>query len=257
MMPDAERRVVLVTGGSSGIGRAVVEDFSGHGCPVVVLDRQGPDPPFPPGVLLVTGDVTVAEDNQRAVDAALDRHGELNVLVANAGIHDGGVGVADLPGCDLAMLARRVFDVDVVGYLLGANAAAGALARCGGSMIFTLSDASFMVRGNGSGVVYAAAKHAALGIVRHLAASLAPRVRVNAVAPGGVVTDLRAAVGERDEYPVFTRPAEMAETIRELNPLGTVLTAAQLAPLYRFLASDAALGLTGEVIRPDGGLAVR
>ncbi len=248
---------MLVTGGSSGIGRAVVEDFARHGSRVVVLDQQVPDAPFPPEVLFVAGDVAVAKDNQRAVDAALGTHGALNVFVGNAGIHDGGVGVADLPGDELAVLARRVLDVDVLGYLLGANAAADALARCGGAMIFTLSDASFMVRGNGAGVVYAAAKHAALGIVRHLAASLAPRVRVNAVAPGGVVTGLRAAVGERDVRPVFTRPAEMGETIRALNPLGTMLTAAQLAPLYRFLASDAALGLTGEVIRPDGGLAVR
>jgi 2,3-dihydroxy-2,3-dihydrophenylpropionate dehydrogenase len=114
-----------------------------------------------------------------------------------------------------------------------------------------------VVRGNGAGVVYTAAKHAALGVVRHLAAHLAPRVRVNAVAPGGVVTGLRAANGTGGERPVFAEPELIRERIRTSNPLGVVLTPEELAPLYRFLASSAAAGMTGEVLRPDGGLAVR
>ncbi|MFI9388813.1 SDR family oxidoreductase [Kutzneria sp. NPDC052558] len=248
--------VALVTGGSSGIGRAVTDEFTEHGYRVVVLDREEPREPFPPDVVLVRGDVRSPRDNERAVEAAL-RLGGLDVLVANAGLHDGGVRLCDRDGDELAELARRVLDVDVVGYLLAARAAAEPLIRAGGTMIFTLSDASFVVRGNGSGVVYAAAKHAALGVVRHLAADLAPRVRVNAVAPGGVVTGLRAAVGGEDTAEVFDQPDEISRVIQEFNPLGVVLTARQLAPLYRFLASPEAAGMTGEVLRPDGGLAVR
>lgn len=250
-------RAVVVTGGSSGIGRAVVDDFAAHGHPVVVLDLDPPATPFPPAVTLVTGDVCSDEDNRRAVETAVARHGGLHAFVGNAGVHDGGVGVRDLPGPELAALARRVLDVDVVGYLLGARAAAEELARGGGSMVFTLSDASYLVRGNGAGVAYAAAKHAALGLVRHLAGDLAPRVRVNAVAPGGVVTGLRAAVGAEGSREVFDRPEDISRVIQDFNPLGVVMTPEQLAPLYRFLASDAAAGLTGEVLRPDGGLAVR
>lgn len=248
--------VALVTGGSSGIGEAVVRDLAAHGHRVVVLDRQGPELPFPGTVTLVAGDVRSAADNESAVAVALRLHGRLDLFVGNAGVHDAGAGLRDLDGEELADVARRVLDIDVVGYLLGARAAVGPLERTGGSMVFTLSDASFTVSGNGAGVAYAAAKHAALGVVRHLASDLAPRVRVNAVAPGGVVSNLRAVVG-RGTRAVYENPDEIARTIREFNPLGVVLTPAELAPLYRFLASAEAAGMTGEVLRPDGGLAVR
>ncbi|MEW2512414.1 SDR family oxidoreductase [Streptomyces sp. NPDC046870] len=248
---------MLVTGGSSGIGRAVVEEFAAHGDPVVVLDREEPADGFPDGVTFVGGDVRRAADNERAVTTAVRLHGGLGVFVGNAGIHDAGTTLLDLPGAELGVLMQRVWEVNVLGYLLGARAAAEELKSTAGSMVFTLSDASFLVRGNGAGVAYAVSKHAALGLVRHLAADLAPHVRVNAVAPGGVLTGLRAAVGESDDRAVYDRPEEIARAIRDLNPLGVVLDPGRLAALYRFLASEAASGMTGEVLRPDGGLAVR
>lgn len=254
---DGRPPVVLVTGGASGIGRAVVDEFVRYGSPVVVLDRDKPVEPFPSAVTVITGDVREPRDNDRAVAAAVRTHGRLDVFVGNAGVHDGGVCLGDRPAAELAVLARHVLDVNVVGYLLGARAAAEPLRTTGGCMIFTLSDASFLVQGNGSGVAYATAKHAALGLVRHLAADLAPHVRVNAVAPGGVVTGLRAVDPDGATAAVFADPEPILDGIRRLNPLGVVLTPAQLAPLYRFLASDLAAGLTGEVLRPDGGLAVR
>ncbi|ARQ70843.1 SDR family oxidoreductase [Streptomyces marincola] len=249
--------VAVVTGGSSGIGRAVVADLAAHGYRVAVLDRDVPGDAGESGgtdrVRWVSGDVRDPDAHDEVLDVALSRFGGLDLFVGNAGVHDGGFGVRDLSGAELAEVARHVLDVDVVGYLLGARAAAGPLAGSGGSMVFTLSDASFVVRGNGAGVVYTAAKHAALGVVRHLAADLAPAVRVNAVAPGGVVTGLRTADG-RD---VFADADAIAATVREFNPLGALLSPEDIAPLYRFLASPMAAGMTGEVLRPDGGLAVR
>lgn len=247
-----ERPVALVTGGTSGIGRAVVADLAGHGYAVVAFDRSEPESPLPPDVRLVRGDVTSPADNERAVAEAL-RWGRLDLFVGNAGIHDGGVRLRDRDGVGLAELTRRVLDVDVVGYVLGARTTAEHLVRSRGSMVFTLSDASFMVSGNGSGIAYAAAKHACLGVVRWLAADLAPEVRVNAVAPGGVITGLQAADGQE----VYAEPEPIADAIRSLNPLGVLATPEQLAPLYRFLAGPDAHGLTGEVLRPDGGLRVR
>ncbi|WP_414170505.1 SDR family oxidoreductase [Streptoverticillium reticulum] len=255
----AEREpVAVVTGGASGIGRAVVADLAAHGYRVAVLDRDVPghgdgDREDAGRVRWVAGDVRDPDAHDRVVDIALSLFGGLDLFVGNAGVHDGGIGVRDLAGAELAEVARHVLDVDVVGYLLGARAAAGALADSRGSMVFTLSDASYLVRGNGAGIAYAAAKHAALGVVRHLAADLAPSVRVNAVAPGGVVTGLRTVDGHR----VFAGAEEVTATVRGFNPLGVVLQAEQVAPLYRFLASSLAEGMTGEVLRPDGGLAVR
>lgn len=256
-MPGAGERCrsVLVTGGMSGIGRAVVCAFAGHGDRVVVLDAAEPAS-LPDGVLAVRGNVCSVDDNERAVATALDATGRLDVFVGNAGIHDGGVGVRDVRPGELAALWRRVLDVDVLGYVLGAKAAVDALVETRGCMVFTLSDACFLVQGNGAGLAYTAAKHAALGVVRHLAAELAPHVRVNGVAPGGVITGLRAAT-PAGEQRVFDDPARIEADIRRLNPLGVALRADEIAPLYTFLASPAAVGMTGEVLRPDGGLSVR
>ncbi|WP_147116245.1 SDR family oxidoreductase, partial [Pseudonocardia sulfidoxydans] len=99
--------------------------------------------------------------------------------------------------------------------------------------------------------------HAALGLVRHLAADLAPRVRVNAVAPGGVITGLRAVDADGGVRNVFIDPDGVREQVRRLNPLGLALTPEQLAESYLFLAGAGASGMTGEVLRPDGGLSVR
>ena len=255
--PGVTPRCVLVTGGTSGIGRSVVDEFVRAGDHVVVLDRDEPGDDLDGIATVVIGDVRRAEDNERAVETALRQCGRLDVFVGNAGVHDGGLGLLDLSPDELADVVRGVFEVDVMGYLLGARAAAKALIASQGCMVFTLSDASFVVSGVGAGVGYSIAKHASLGLVRHLAATLAPDVRVNAVAPGGIVTGLRkASVGEALQ-PMFDDPGAVESQVRGLNPLGTMLTPDQIAPLYTFLASPAAVGMTGEVIRPDGGLSVR
>jgi 2,3-dihydroxy-2,3-dihydrophenylpropionate dehydrogenase len=250
------RRSALVTGGASGIGRAVVDRFAAAGYAVVVLDRQRPSS-MPAEVSVVVGDVTTTEANENAVARAVGLTGGLDVFVGNAGVHDGGRRLLDQPSEDLAAVARRVLEIDVIGYLLGARATAEPLAERNGCMIFTLSDASFVVSGNGAGVAYCAAKHAALGLMRHLAADLAPRVRVNAVAPGGVITGLRSVDRDDGDHQLFTDPEGITEQVRRLNPLGLILTPEQLAESYLFLASEAAAGMTGEVLRPDGGLGVR
>ncbi|MEU6658906.1 SDR family oxidoreductase [Streptomyces sp. NPDC046821] len=256
MRSTARSRGVLVTGGCSGIGRAVVEAHCAAGDQVVVLDRNPPTTALPSGAELVLGDVTSAEDNATAARALLAAAGRIDHFVGNAGIHDGGFTFADTAPEDLGRIMRRVLDVDVVGYALGARACVKQLAETGGCMTFTLSDASFMVAGNGAGLAYSTAKHAALGLVRHLAAELAPRVRVNGVAPGGVLTALRAGTADGGEQPLFDDPDALRTAVRDLNPLRIVLSAEQLAPLYLFLASPEAAGMTGEVLRPDGGLSV-
>jgi 2,3-dihydroxy-2,3-dihydrophenylpropionate dehydrogenase len=252
-------RSVVVTGGTSGIGRALTERLAGAGAHVVVLDLH-PDPELASrdGVEVVPGDVVDPEANRRAVDAARDATGDLAAFVGNAGVHDAGRGLLDLSPAELDRLSGRVLDVNVRGYLQGARAAAGELRRSGGVMVFTLSDASFHVSRVGSGICYTVSKHAALGVVRALAAELAPDVRVNAVAPGGVLTGLRAVDPDDPsrEHGLFHDPAALERQVRSINPLGTVLTVDDLVPHYLFLLSSASAGLTGHVLRPDGGLEV-
>ena len=257
MIIEPDPRGVLVTGGCSGIGRAVAEAHAAAGDLVVVLDRDLPVTPLRDGIECVQGDVTNFADNVRAVDTLLEWAGRIDHFVGNAGIHDGGFSFAETSGDDLARILRRVLKVDVIGYALGARACVDALSKASGCMTFTLSDASYIVSGNGAGLAYSAAKHAALGLVKHLAAELAPQIRVNAVAPGGVITGLRASDGDgKDERRVFADPFAAESAIADLNPLGVVLTPEQLAGVYLFLASPAASGMTGEVLRPDGGLSV-
>lgn len=242
-------RRVLVTGGASGIGLAVVEAFTRQGDHVVSLDRVD----SVSATLSVVGDVTSPADQVAAVEAATGGSGRLDVLVANAGLHDGGLGL-DAPPEDLAKIARAVLDVDVVGYMISLDAATPSLRAAHGCAILTLSDASFLAGHTGAGIAYTAAKYAGLGIMRWAARALAPEVRVNAVAPGGVLTGLRAVAPDGGERGLFDDAAAKEQSIRSRNALSTIMTAEEVAALFIFLASSAARGMTGQILRPDGGL---
>ena len=149
-------------------------------------------------------------------------------------------------------LARRILDVNVVGYLVGACAAAEAVERAEGTMVFTLSDASFVVPGNGAGIAYAASKHAGLGVVRSLAAQLAPRVRVNAVAPGGVPTGLSSLSPDAGEERAVYGDVEAwsADPLHQPAPDGA--RADDLVPHYLYLLTSQSCGLTGHVCARRG-----
>lgn len=257
MTETARARGVLITGGASGIGRAVAEAHAALGDRVVVMDRGAPTEPLPTGITFIAGDVTRYADNASAVEAVLDVAGHLDHFVGNAGIHDGGMQLMDNSGEALECVLRGVLEVNVLGYVLGARASAEALRAAEGCMTFTLSDAAFVVAGNGAGVAYTASKHAGVGIVRYLASELAPHVRVNAVAPGGVITGLRARRPDGSHDQVFGDVAQIKAQIEAFNPLGVVLDRDELAELYLFLSSPQARGMTGEILRPDGGLSVR
>jgi 2,3-dihydroxy-2,3-dihydrophenylpropionate dehydrogenase len=242
-------RSVVVTGGSSGIGAGLVSALADRGDRVVVLDR---DRPADERVWFVRGDVRRAEDHERAVAAAVEERGRLDVLIANAGVHDGGLGFGD----DLGRLEadfRRVLDIDLLGYLLALGAAAGPLTAARGCAVLTLSDASFDVVGNGAGLAYAAAKHGALGLLRVAARELGPAVRVNAVAPGGIATGIAVESDAGGRAPLVTDAAGLGERLAARTALGRGVTLDEVVAAYLFLASDAAGGMTGQVLRVDAG----
>lgn len=258
-MGRLEGQSVYLTGGASGLGLAIVRRFVAEGARCVVLDRSAPPPDAAEAlgevVLFIEGDVRDAAAHERAVAAALAQFGRLDCFVGNAGIWDFNRSLRSMDAATLESGFRELFDVNVLGYLLGAQASADALVDSGGSMIFTLSNAATM--SNGGGVLYTAAKHAGLGVVRQLAYELAPRVRVNAVAPGAILTGLSG-------------PASLgldSQTIRSLGfetvadrivPLGRIPEIEEYVPAYVFLAArDENVPATGMVLRYDGGLSVR
>jgi NAD(P)-dependent dehydrogenase (short-subunit alcohol dehydrogenase family) len=217
---------------------------------VTVLDRQ---PSSDADVVSVVGDVCSIDDQRHAAAVAAGDGESLDVVVVNAGLHDGGLRLDDGSLDDMAATFRRVLDVNAYGYLLTLACTLPFLRRSDGTAILTLSDASYGVVGNGAGLAYVAAKHADLGLLRAAARDLAPNVRVNAVAPGGVATGLRA-VREQGEQPVVGDPEELEARLRERTHLRRGVTIDEVVAAYLFLASPGAGGMTGQVLRVDAGL---
>ena len=252
MSRQLERKVAVVTGAASGIGNAVARRFLAEGADVVGFDRVEThvDGDFDGVAYLgVVGDVRSAADTQRAVDLAVSRFGKLDVFVANAGIYDNRRAFRTFSPAELDAAFDELFGVNVKGYMLGALAAAGALAKTRGCIIFT-SSVSGTHAGFG-GALYAAAKHAVNGLTKQLALELAPDVRVNAVAPGYVPTGLRGLESLRQQEST-TGPAP------DQLPLQVIATAEDYAGAYVFLASDAcSRTATGTVLALDGGAALR
>jgi cis-3,4-dihydrophenanthrene-3,4-diol dehydrogenase len=255
--------VALVTGGASGIGRAVVERYLREGAAgVVVLDRDGEglaalEADHPGRVVGLAGDVREFACHARAVEIACTRFGRLDVLVANAGVFDFHRPLAGYAPDQLAATLDELMAINVRGYLFAAMASRQALVDGGGSMIFTASVASF--HAGGGGIVYTAAKHAILGIIRELARELAPQVRVNGVGPGGTLTRLRGtdALGHAHRSLADNRAAAAAR-IGAAVPLGFAQAPEDHTGLYVLLASRGnARAITGEVFMSDGGIGVR
>ena len=254
-------QVALVTGGGSGIGRAVVERYVEEGAKVAVMDRaadRGEElrARFGDKVAAIAGDVSRLDDNKRAVAETIAAFGRLDIFIGNAGVLDGFIPLAEMAEERLAAACGELFAVNVTGCLLGAKAALAELDKSSGCMIFTASGAGFASAGGG--VIYTASKHAVVGIVRQLAVELGPKIRVNGVAPGGTMTDLRSVAAlALDDRSQFSMPGA-AERIAAGNPLRLALEPADLAGAYVFLASRAnARGITGSVVSVDAGSTLR
>ena len=168
-------QVALVTGGASGLGRAIVDRFVAEGARVGVLDRSkaGLDSLVEDhGELVeaIEGDVRSLDTNQQAVERSLGAFGQLDCVIANAGIWDYSRHIADLPEDHIETAFDELIGVNVKGPVLLAKAAVPALVRSEGSYLVTISNAGFYP--NGGGVLYTASKHALVGLVRQLAFEL-------------------------------------------------------------------------------------
>ncbi len=254
-------QVALITGGGSGIGRGIVERFIEEGARVAVLDRSAERVDevrmdFGEKVAGIQGDVTLLESNKRAVEATVRTFGRLDIFVGNAGVFDRFQRLDAIPEDKLDAAFDELFGVNVKGCVMGARAAMPELLHTEGCMVFTASGAG--INSLGGGVLYTASKHAVVGLVRQLAVELAPRVRVNAVAPGGVMTDLRGldALGDAGRSQFGDPGSE--ERLRVNNPLGLAMQPSDLAGAYVYLSSRAnARGITGTILSVDAGSNLR
>src|SRR5438045_1306099 len=156
----------IITGGGSGLGRALVDRFVGEGEDVGGLEGSPEKADklraeFGGSVVVVEGDVSSYRDNVDVVAQTVEQFGRLDTFVGNAGIWDFSTRLVDLPEDKLDELFDEVFHINVKGYLLGARAAIGELARTGGSVILTASNAAFYA--GGGGPLYPASHHGVRG----------------------------------------------------------------------------------------------
>ena len=255
-MGALQGQVILITGGASGLGRAIVVRCLEEGASVAVLDRT-PERLGDLGdrIEAIGGDVRAIGDNQRAVDACLARFGKLDCAIGNAGIWDYSTALDAPPPERIDAAFDELFHINVKGYLNLAKAALPALVRSSGALVFTVSNAGFDP--GGGGPLYTASKHAVVGLIRQLAYEFAPAVRVNGVAPGPIDTDLRgpAALGLAD---TSINSIDLPGTAGAAMPIGFVPAAADYAGGYVFLASRRdSRPATGGVLKLDAGIAVR
>jgi 3-oxoacyl-[acyl-carrier protein] reductase len=229
-------RVVLVTGGSRGIGLACARRFAELGDRVAVTYHSSPPPE---GLFGVKCDVT----DQAAVDAAFaaveaEFGGPVEVLVSNAGVTRDGL-LLRMSEDDFT----SVIDANLTAaYRVTKRAAKGMLKARAGRIILMSSVVGLL--GQAGQANYAASKAGLVGLARSLARELGSRgITVNVVAPGPVETDMTAALSE----------AQLASIV-DAVPLGRMATVAEIAGAVAFLAGPDAAYITGAVIPVDGGL---
>lgn len=252
-------KVVLITGGSSGIGEAVTRRFIQEGAKVAIIGRskeklEKMKKEFGEHILTCQGDVSLYEDNEKAVQATVEQFGKLDVFIANAGVFDGFAKLADVTPNAVSDAYDYLLNINLKGSFFGVKAALAELQKTNGNIIFSISGASFYP--DGGGVWYTASKHAQLGLMRQLAFELAPHIRVNAVAPGGTLTEL-SVIPPLHPFVKIVDNETKANSIKKRNPLQLAQMPEDHVGAYLLLASDQARAITGEVISSDGGLSVR
>jgi NAD(P)-dependent dehydrogenase (short-subunit alcohol dehydrogenase family) len=237
-----EGKVALVTGAASGNGLAIAERYAREGAMVVGADLVEPaDGVRSRDVLFVRCDVTTGADVEAAVAAAVERFGQLDVVVANAGVN---LGVHDLIDEPFEQYLRTV-EVNQHGvWWTCREAARHMIGQGGGGRIIAVASIASLV-GSPSGVAYNATKGAVLQLVRTLAAQLAPHgITVNAVCPGYVRTPMT--------HETQSDPALLARALAA-HPLGRLGEPEDVAGACFFLASDDAAWVTGVALPVDGG----
>lgn len=250
---DLKNHVVVITGGSSGIGHATAEQFLSEGAKVVVWDLQSPENDL---VSFQHVDITSAEDVAQAMSATISEFGCIDHLIHAAAIGSGKFGFPfdNLTPEDWS----RVLEVNVMGMTRIAHAV-GPLMRQqnAGTMVFIASVAGQI--GSQTDPPYSAAKAANINFAQCLAKDLAPYgVRVNTVCPGMIQTPLNQSVWQAwyDQQPAEDKRSYedwAGEKVKSVIPLGRWQTPEDIANTILFLSSNKAAQITGQTINVDGG----
>ena len=239
-------RVAVITGSSRGIGRAVAEAYAREGARVVVNSRDQATADVAAeqigrGAVGIGADVATEEGVKSLVQRPIDQFGRLDVLINNAGM------AAAADSSELSLdLWRKVIDLNMTAVFLCSREAARHMRSAGrGVIINTASLQAFSPFPRR--LAYGATKAAVVMMTRILAAEWAPEIRVNAVAPGYVRTDMTEMLRAQGRVDF--------DKVSRRTPMRRLAEPAELAGAYVYLASDEASFVTGETISVDGGWA--
>jgi NAD(P)-dependent dehydrogenase (short-subunit alcohol dehydrogenase family) len=250
-MSDQPTRTAIVTGASRGIGKATAAALAAEGCNVVLTSRkqEALDEVAAelakeyPGVEFLAHAAHAAEPEQAAacVDAAIARFGRIDVLVNNAGTNPYFGPLVDLD----PVRAEKTVRLNQFGVVLWTQLAWKASMADHGGTVVNVASVGGLLTEPGIGY-YNSTKAAVIHLTRQFAQELAPRVRVNAVAPGVVRTQLARGLWENNE-----------DFLKQALPLGRIGEPADVADAITFLAGDRSSWITGQTLVIDGGAAIR
>jgi NAD(P)-dependent dehydrogenase (short-subunit alcohol dehydrogenase family) len=251
-MSTFKDKVALVTGGTSGIGRATAVAFAKAGAKVVVAGRRAEEgqetvrrvEAAGGAGLFVQADVSKDADVARLVRATVERFGRVDVAFNNAGIEEAVGAFHEKSEADY----DKIFGVNVKGLWLSMVHEVRQMLRQGGGAIVNTSSVAGVVGFPGA-AVYDASKHAVIGFTKSVALEYARKgIRVNAVAPAAIDTDM---------FDRFAAAADVRKQLEEAHPVGRIGTADEVAAAVLWLASDAASFVTGQTLPVDGGFTVQ
>lgn len=240
-------RICMVTGAASGIGRATSRVLAERGAVVVGVDLREPEGAWPTPELdrdaakplFVTGDLTVADDRDRAVAATLEAHGRIDALINCAGIASR-TKIPDLHPDEW----DRVFGINLKAVFFLCQRVLKTMVEQGSGTIVTIASAAAKLGGVAVGAHYAASKAGIICLTKSLAQYGAPHgITVNSVCPGPTGTTM---IGDWED--------ELNASFKAKIPLGRYGTADEVARTICFLASSEASYITGETIDVNGGL---
>jgi 3-oxoacyl-[acyl-carrier protein] reductase len=240
-------KVALITGSSRGIGAATAMLFAKEGARVVInykeKDKEADKVVRKIGkenCLVVKADVSKEKDVKRLVNSSFKKHKRIDILVNNAG--------EILRPADWKMDVKtwkKTLDINLTSIWLMTREIAPLMQKRGSGVIINLTS-TVGILGVAPVLAYSAAKSGLLGVTKAFAKELAPEIRVNAVAPSNVMTDMTKGAGK-----------ELIELMRQQTPLKRIAEPEELAKPILFLASDDASYITGEVLVVDGGYSLK